>query len=223
MTARAWLRALSMGLAALFLLLWGINLVWTLSLSAEYGGSALDGAVRDGQYYLAQHGTYTAVSQAIWSQIRVHELVFRFGALVAFLCFAYLLFILAFPAVMGLRQGESVNDRVQAVRASGPQLAAKTCAGSVGGVGLGGPVLYIEVFPGGLTVRLIFQEPIAIRKEEVRKIFLELGRYVIAHTSPDIASPVILSFVKGSALAHALDQLAPDQGEVMRPDAQRPR
>jgi hypothetical protein len=65
-------------------------------------------------------------------------------------------------------------------------------------------------------VRLIFQEPIAIRKEEVRKIFPESGRYVIAHTSPDIASPVILSFVKGAALADALDRLAPDQGEGVR-------
>ena len=67
-------------------------------------------------------------------------------------------------------------------------------------------------------MRLIFQEPIAIRKEEVRKVFPELGRYVIAHTSPDIASPVILSFVMGTALAEALGQLAPDQNEGMRPN-----
>jgi hypothetical protein len=102
------------------------------------------------------------------------------------------------------------------VRASGPRLAAKTCAGNIGGAGLGGPFLFVEVFPGGVTVRLIFQEPIAILKEEVRKIFPELGRYVIAHTSPDIASPVNLSFVKGTALADALDQLRPEQGEGMR-------
>jgi hypothetical protein len=205
-----------MGLAALFLLLWGINLVWTLSLSAEYGGSALDGGVRNGHYYLAQHGIYTQVNQALWEQLRLHELAFRFGAPVAFLCFAYLLFLLAFPTVMGLRQGERVNERVQAVRASGLRLAAKTCAGAVGRVGLGGPFLSIEVFPGGLTVRLIFQEPIAIRRDEVRKIFPELGRYVIAHSSPDIASPVILSFVKGTALAEALEQLRPDEGEGVR-------
>jgi hypothetical protein len=211
MTAR---RPLSIALAALFLLLWAINLVWTLSLSAQYGGSALDGGVRNGQYYLAQRGTSTPVSQAIWSQIRIHELVFRFGALFAFLCFGYLLFILAVPTIMELRQGEGVNERVQAVRASGPRLAAKTCAGTIGRAG--SPFLFVEVFPGGVTVRLIFQEPVAIRKEEVRTIFPELGRYVIAHTSPDIASPVILSFVKGTALAEALDQLRPDQGEGMR-------
>jgi hypothetical protein len=205
------------------LLLWGVNTVWTFSLSAQYGGSALDGGVRDGQYYLAQHGTHTQVSQAIWSQARLHEIAFRLGAPVAFFCFCYLLFILGFPAVMGLRQGSVVYDRVQAVRASGPRLAAKICAGNVGGVGLGGPFLFVEVFLGGLSVRFIFQEPIAILKEEVRKISPEMGRCVIAHTSPDIASPVILSFVKGSALADALDQLAPDQGEGVRPDAQRPR
>jgi hypothetical protein len=156
------------------------------------------------------------VSQALWEQMRLHELGFRFGAPVAFLCFCYLLFILAFPATMGLRQGERVNERVQAVRTSGQRLVAKTCAGHIGRVGLGGPFLFVKVFPGGLTVRLIFQEPIAIRKEEVRKIFPELGRYVIAHTSPDIASPVTLSFVTGTALADALDQLRPDQGEGVR-------
>jgi hypothetical protein len=208
-----------MGLAALFLLLWGVNAVWTFSLSAQYGGSSLDGVVRNGHYYLAQHGTYTPVSQAIWDQMRLHELGFRIGIPVAFICFCYLLLTLAAPAVMGLRQGESVHERVQAICASGPRLAAKTCAGNIGGVRLGGPFLFVDVFPGGLTVRLIFQKPIAIRKEEVREIFSELGRYVIAHTSPDIASPVILSFVKGTALAEALDQLAPDQGEGMRPDA----
>lgn len=223
MTPRTRSHRLSVGLAALLLLLWGVNAVWTFSLNAQSGGSALDSAVRDGQYYLAQHGTYTQVSQAIWSQLRLHEIAFRLGAPVAFLCFCYLLFILAFPTVMSLRQGSVVYERVQAVRASRPRLAAKTCAGHIGGVGLGGPFLFIEVFPWGITVRLIFHEPIAIRKEEVRKIFPELGRYVIAHTSPDIASPVILSFVKGTALAAALDQLAPDLPEGARTDAPRYR
>jgi len=217
MTVRAWVRLLAVGLAALILLLWGVNVLWTLSLSAQYGGSALDGVVRDGRYYLAQHGIYTEVSQSTWEQIRLHKLVFWLGAPLAFISFGYLLFTLALPAKMGLRQGGVVDERVQAVRASGPRLAAKTCAGWISGVGLvgvglGGPFLYVEVFPGGLTVRLIFKEPIAILKEEVRKVMTELGGYVIAHDSPDINSPVILSFVKGTALAAALDELAPDQG-----------
>jgi hypothetical protein len=130
--------------------------------------------------------------------------------------FGYLLFTSVFPAVMGLRQGREVNERVQAVRAPGPRLAAKTCAGAIGGAGLGGPSLFIEVFPGGLTVRLILHEPIAIRKAEVCKVFPEFGRYVIAHDSPDIASPVIPSFMQGTALADALDHLRPNPGEGIR-------
>ena len=105
MRARVWARPITVALAALILLLWSVNAVWMLSLSAQYGGSALDGHVRDGQYYLAQHGAYTLVSQGIWKQVRLHELGFRFGAPVAFLCFAYLLFTLGFPAAMGLRRG----------------------------------------------------------------------------------------------------------------------
>jgi hypothetical protein len=65
-------------------------------------------------------------------------------------------------------------------------------------------------------VRLIFKEPIAILKEEVRKVMTEWGGDVIAHTSTDIASPVILFYVKGMALAAALDQLAPDLPQTAR-------
>jgi hypothetical protein len=66
MTPRTRSHRLSVGLAAFLLLLWGVNTVWTFSLSAQYGGSALDGGVRDRQYYVAQHGTHT--------QVRLHEM-----------------------------------------------------------------------------------------------------------------------------------------------------
>jgi hypothetical protein len=60
-------------------------------------------------------------------------------------------------------------------------------------------------------VRLFLNQPIAILKEEVRSITLSRwGRYVIAHTSPDIISPIMLNFVQSSVLAATLDQLARD-------------
>ena len=211
MTVRRGPRAIAVPLAIPITLLWAANFFWTLSLSAQYGGGALNGFVRDGHYYLGQHGTYTEVSQAIWERIRLHELGIWLGVPFVVVSFSYLLFSLAFPAVMGLRQGDIVAERVQTVRAYGTRLAAKTCAGSIGGVGLGGPFIFVEAFPGGLTVRLILKQPIAILKEEVRSIApMRVTRYVITHTSPDIASPVILNFVQGSALANALDQLAQD-------------
>jgi len=229
MTMRRGVRAVAVGLAVLITLLWIGNFLWTLNLSAQYGGGALNGFVRDGRYYLGQHGAYTQVSQATWELLRLHELGIWLGAPLVVVSFGYLLFTVAFPATMGLRQGAAVDERVQAVRASGPRLAAKTCAGWIGGVGLGGvdlggPFLFVEVFPGGLTVRLIFKEPIAILKEEVRRIMPEWWRrYVIAHDSPDINSPVILSFVKGTALAAALDQLALDLPQTARHSGPRSR
>lgn len=200
-------RHIAVGLATLITLLWAINFLWTLSLSAQYGGSALNGFVRDGHYYLGQHGTYTQINQATWELIRLHELVVWLGAPLVVISFGYLLFSVGFPRVIGLRQGEIVAERVRSVRASGTRIIAKTCAGSIGRVGLGGPFIFIEVFPGGLTVRIFLNQPIAILKREMHSNFPGLGMYVITHTSPDIASPVHLYYVQGSALAGALDQL----------------
>jgi hypothetical protein len=228
MTMRRGVRAIAVSLAVLITLLWAVNFFWLIGLNVEYGGGALNGFVRDGHYYLGLHGTYTEVRQAIWEQIRLHEVGMWLGVPFIVVSFGYLLFSVAVPATVGLREGKLVEERVQAVRASGARLAAKTCAGwisgvGLGGVGLGGPFLFVEVFPGGLTVRLILKEPIAILKEEVRKVFTEFGGYVIAHDSPDIASPVILFYVKGTALAAALDQLAPDLPQTARHGGPRSR
>ncbi|HEY7092989.1 MAG TPA: hypothetical protein VH393_07410, partial [Ktedonobacterales bacterium] len=124
-------RTIVVGLAVLITFLWAANFLWTMSLSAQYGGGALNGFVRGGRYYLSQHGTYTEVSQAIWERIRLHELGIWLGVPFVVASFSYLLFSLAFPAVVGLRQGDIVAERVQTVRSSGMRLAAKTCAGSI--------------------------------------------------------------------------------------------
>ena len=123
MKIRPQLRAIVVGLAALITLLWVANFFWTLSLGAQYGGGALNGFVRDGHYYLGQHGGYTQVSQAIWEQIRLHELGIWLGVPFVVVGFSYLLFSLAFPAVMGLRQGGSAEERVQA----GSRIGFATC------------------------------------------------------------------------------------------------
>jgi len=207
---RTWLRPVALRLAALITMLWGVNFLWNLSLSAQYGGGALNGFVRDGGYYLAQHGTYTEVSQTIWEQIRVHELEIWLGVPFVVVSFGYLLFTFAFPAVMGLRQGGEVNERAQAVRTTGAQLAARRCAGSIAGVSYGWPFLFVEVFPGGLTLRPFLQRPVVIRKEEVRRLTAKWNRHEITHTSPDVLSPVLLTFVLHQDLIAALEAMAQD-------------
>jgi hypothetical protein len=197
-----------LSLAALITLLWGVNFLWTLSLSAQYGGGALNGFVRNGRYYHTQHGTYSEVGQAIWEQIRLHELGIWLGLPFVVVSFGYLLFTFAFPAVMGLRQGGEVNERVQAARASGERLAAGRCAGSIAGVSYGWPFLFVEVFPGGLTLRPFLQRPIVIRKDEVRRLTAKWNRYGVTHTSPDVLSPVVLTVIFHRGLAAALEALA---------------
>jgi hypothetical protein len=93
------------GLAVLITLLWVANFFWTLSLSAQYGGGALNGFVRDGHYYLGQHGAYIQVSQATWELIRLHELGIWLGAPLVIVSFGYLLFTVGFPRSMGAAPG----------------------------------------------------------------------------------------------------------------------
>ena len=213
-------RAIMVSLAALITILWAVNFLWTLSLSAQYGGGALNGVVRDGHYYLSQHGSYTEVSQAIWERIRLHEIGLWLGVPLVVVSFGYLLFTVAFPATMGLRQGATVKERVREVRASGERLAAKICAGSIAGVRLGGPFIFIEVFPAGLTARVLFNQSIAILKEELRSIrTLRWRRYEITYSSPDLLnSPIILALSQDSELASALDWLARDVPQIAHPD-----
>jgi hypothetical protein len=61
--------------------------------------------------------------------------------------------------------------------------------------------LLVEVFPDGLTVSPFLQQPIAIRKEELRRMTMKWNRYEITRTSPDLLSPLLLSFVLRSDLA----------------------
>lgn len=204
------LRAIAPYLAALITLLWIGNFIWVLGANAVYGGGALNGFVRDGHYYVGEHGSYTEVGQAIWERIRLHELGLWLGVPVFIASFGYLLFGSVFPAIIGLRHGGVVAERIQSIRTSGIRLASGTCSGNVGGVGYGGPFLFIEVFPGGITVRPFLQHPTAILRAELRGITVSRRRrmYTIVHASPDITSPIVLALSPHSELASTLGRLA---------------
>lgn len=203
------LKPMSLCFAVLMVLAGATNFVWVLGANEKYGGGALNGFVRDGHYYLAQHGSYTEVSRAIWEDIRLHELALFLGAPLVFACFAYIVLGGVSPWIMGLRRGEAVTERVHAVRASGIVLARARCSGSVAGVGLGFPAaLAIELYPDGLAIRVMLEPTVAILKEELTRVELpkgRLGRRVeIAHRSPDIQPPLTLHISQTSDLAAAL-------------------
>jgi hypothetical protein len=152
------------------------------------------------------------VSRADWEHVRQHELSVWLCFPLALVSWGYLLLGHVFPFFMGLRRGEVVEERVRAVRASGEQLASGRCGGSIAGFNFNGPLLSVEVFPGGLTVRPFPLSPVAILAAEVRQVEAPRqrwgGRVEIAHVSPDMLSPLVLSVSPGSEMAMALDRLA---------------
>lgn len=180
------LKPWSLCFAVVVVLAGAVNFLWLLAETEKARGSALHGFVHDGHYYLAQ-----------------------LSVPLVFACYAYLLLGGVFPSVMGLRRGEAVTKRVQAVRASGMVLARASCSGSVAGVSLGFPAaLAIELYPDGLTLRVLLEPTVAILKEELRRVEVpkgRLGRRVkLDYRSPDLQPPLKLSLARTSDLVVAL-------------------
>jgi hypothetical protein len=49
-----------------------INFIWFAFESSLLGGDALNGFVKDGRYYLSNHGIYTEVTKTIWYYSKLH-------------------------------------------------------------------------------------------------------------------------------------------------------
>jgi hypothetical protein len=204
-------RALLPYLLALISIAGWANFFWYIGENLQFDGSALGGVVRDGHYYLAQHGTYTEVSQAVWEHIRVHEMSLWLSMPGVFACFIFLLMGYVFPWVVGLRQGEIVAERVRDAQVPRMPLAAGWCIGNIGGVAYGFPSIGVQVFSEGITIRLFPRQPVAILKAELNRVERPKSRArwtEITHHSPDIVSPVKLYISPQSELAGALDRLA---------------
>lgn len=190
------------------------NLLYSIGLMNHFGGSAMQGSVQNGHYYLFEHGSSVEVSKDVWENIRKHEMVMWISCIPGFGSFLLLLLGYVFPMVMGLRRGPPVEERVAAVRASGEQLASDRCAGSMANVGLGFPVIVVEVYPAGLLVQYFLSPPIVILRSELRSITRKKwGRLEIDHRSPDLGGPIVLRNQSDSWLDQALSQLAPVREE----------
>ncbi len=202
------LKALVPYLLAAFALFYFGNLFWSIGLMSHYGGSAMQGSVQNGHYYLFEHGSSVEVSKAVWENIRQHEMVLWISIIPGFGSFLLLLLGYVFPMVMGLRRGPAVAERVAAVRASGEQLAWERCMGSMANVSLGFPVIVIEVYPAGLLVKYFLSPPIAILRSELRSVTRKKwNRLEIDHRSPDLGGVILLRNQPDSWLDQALRQL----------------
>lgn len=175
------LRNIAPYLAVMITLAWIVNFLWTLVLIERDGGSA-----------------------AVWRLAPLHEHLLWWGLPLLVVSAAYLLVWNAFPALMGMRQGEEVTRRARDLAASGASLGMWWPGGSVCGVSLGWPLMRVEVFPGGLSVGIPLRQPAVILNDEIRGLTWKTGRVIITHTSPDILSTVTINVLFHADLEAAL-------------------
>ena len=122
------LKPVSLWCAGLVVLVHTVNFFWVVGANAKYG-SALNGFMRNGHYYLSLHGSYTEVSRALWENIQLHEVVNFLVGPFAIACTVYLVLKGYYPWALEFRRGEAVIERVRAVRVSG----GHACAGALYG------------------------------------------------------------------------------------------
>jgi len=171
------------------------------------GGDALSGYEQDGHYYVASHGKTTEVPREDWEASEEHaQRVFVTHPL-GLLAGGYLLFAFVFPGLAG-RRGPDADARLAKVRASGDARASARCGGRIGKLRVSGPLVRVAVHPAGLVVAPLLLGARAVLTGEIREIRPSAGGVEIAHTSPDVRSPLDLAVGESSPVARALLALA---------------
>jgi hypothetical protein len=156
------------------------------------GGDALNGYAANGHYFVVSHGVYRKVSKESWDWSRVHAVSVLVTHPLAIAATAYLVvFVLTEFLSVGmtnLRSTRDAQERINAVRASGPVRASAHGYGKVGQVYFTRTKLSVEVYSKGMVVHSQFLSPRAILAEEIQgfdvRSPLLIGESVaIRHTS----------------------------------------
>jgi hypothetical protein len=171
--------------------------------SMRLGGDALNGYEANGHYYVSSHGKTTEVSREDWQASEQHATRVFVTHPLGLVAGGYLLFAFVFPVLAG-RRGPDADARLAKVQASGDARAAARCGGSIAKLRMSGPLLRVAVHPGGLVVAPLLLGARAILIGEIREIRPRDGAVEIAHTSPDVRSPVALALAESSPVAQAL-------------------
>lgn len=148
------------------------NFFWCLAESMRLGGDGLNGYVRDGHYYVSEHGVDTEVSRSEWKMSRTHALSVFLTHPLALLGMAYLLTRYVYSSV-AYGDLETMSKTVHDVRNSGPVITQARAYGSF-------PVrsqMHISLYPGGLMVKphFFFMPPFALPKGGILDIQRENG------------------------------------------------
>ena len=173
-----------------------VNFFAFFVISTQLGGDALNGYERDGHYYVSSQGRATEVSETQWRLSRLHAISIWITHPLAMASMAYLLFKHVFPSMMYRATNGELAEAEQAVRGSGTPLASISCGGRIGNMNYRGPLLRAEVYPGGIVVKPIFQAPFALATSDIASVHFKPEWWdkgvEIAHTSPQVTSPIFL-------------------------------
>jgi hypothetical protein len=198
-------------LAGLCVFLGFINFFAFMATSTRAGGSALNGYMQDNRYYLNNKGTYIEVSQALWKRQRLHEMsVFVTHPLTMF-AMSYILRASLANTLYRAPQ-TAIAQTVATVRTSGSLLRAIDCAGSFGGVHASGPLIHVEIYPGGMLIKLPTLAPVALRGDEItalreKKSWSERGIEII-HRSSQTPSPIRLRCEHNKSFCTTLERIS---------------
>jgi hypothetical protein len=191
------------------------NFFWFMAESASLRGDALNGVVRDGHHYVSNHGTLTEVSPADWRWSRAHGISVIGTHLLTMVGMAYLLFAVFFPAMLPSRTPAETSDRLDQVRASGPEIAGGRIAGQLGDLRLSGPLLDVAVHPGGITLKPPFMDPLVLLADELEGVSWDRrwgqDRLTISYRPGTWRGPIRLFTSPNGHLAVAIERLVPDR------------
>jgi hypothetical protein len=185
-------------------------------------GVAATGRIVDGHYFLNNRwaGTYTEVSRQAWDWSVFHGASIAATHALAIAGIAYLLFQFEFPARMGLRTNGEEAVRIAAIRSSGDRLALGRGSGWIGGVSFAGPLLVVEVYPGGIVVRPIFMAARAIPVTTMNGTKVLGDSVIVDHSGA--GAPLIVRAGPDDSVGRALRSLRPPTSEgMLEPNIER--
>lgn len=187
------------------------NFFWFMSESGRLGGDAGSGYVRDGQYFVGNHGSYTQVTREQWEWSQVHAQSILVTHPTGMLAMAYLLFGFVFPAMAGVKRGAEAEQRLRQVQTSGAPLATARTGGQVGGMRASLGLLSVTVHPGGLIVKPPLMGAVTVLPAEVLALAVVRSRFgppaVQVQTPADLPNVQLIT-PPDSDLGRALERIS---------------
>jgi hypothetical protein len=209
----------ALGIASLLVVLVGIvNFITFYSESLRLGGDAMSGHQADGRFYLSNHGVPKEVTEEAWRHSLWHSRTVFVTHPLAMLAMVYLAFQFILPAMVYRGARAAIASTERRVREFGPALRSKRCAGRIGKVNFGGPLLRVVIYSRGVWIKPIFMAPIGVPSTQVTGVVERTGWMSkiieISHSSTQVPSPILLFCGGDSAMAASLRAMVSRGGSI---------